>query len=275
MWTLTGFADEISPDLTQQLDTLASEGMRYLEFRAVWGKNVLDLSDDEIARVATELSKRRVKVSSIGSPIGKVGILDNFDDHLARFERAIWCAKALDAPYIRIFSFFVPRGEAAAHRDEVLRRLSELARRAEREGVVLLHENEKEIYGDIPERCLDIAQHVASPNLRLVWDPANFVQCGVQNPHDAGYEALRPYIEYIHVKDAIYGSGKNVPAGEGDGQIRTTIAALRDSGFDGFFSMEPHLEVAETFSGFSGPQLFKRATQAFKAILKEAGVEWV
>lgn len=274
MWTLTGFADEISPDLTEQLDTLESEGMRHLEFRAVWGKNVLDLSNEEIERVAKGLAQRGVMVSSIGSPIGKIGIQDNFDDHLTRFERALWCAKVLDAPYIRIFSFFVPAGEAEAHRDEVLRRLRVLAERAEKEGIMLVHENEKEIYGDTPERCLDIVKSVASPNLRLVWDPANFVQCGVRAPHDEGYEMLRPYIEYIHVKDALYETGVNVPAGEGDGQIPTTVAALRDSDFDGFFSMEPHLQVAETFSGFSGPDLFKKATQAFKAILKDAGVEW-
>ncbi|NLN29387.1 MAG: sugar phosphate isomerase/epimerase [Firmicutes bacterium] len=275
MWTLTGFADEISPELQEQLDTLESEGLRHLEFRAVWGKNVLDLSDEEVDRVAKGLGQRGVMVSSVGSPIGKIGINDDFDEHLKRFERALWCAKRLDAPYIRIFSFFVPKGEARSYRDEVLRRLRSLAERAEKEGIILLHENEKEIYGDVPERCLDIVESVGSPNLRLVWDPANFVQVGIKTPYDAGYEMLRPYIEYIHVKDALFENGQNVPAGEGDGQIPETVAALRDSGFDGFFSMEPHLQVAERFSGFSGPELFKKATQAFKAILKDAGVEWV
>ena len=241
---------------------------------AVWGKNVLDLSDEESTGSQRPRAARRYGV------VRRFAHRQNrhqrrFRRAPERFERALWCAKRLDAPYIRIFSFFVPKGEARSYRDEVLRRLRSLAERAEKEGIILLHENEKEIYGDVPERCLDIVESVGSPNLRLVWDPANFVQVGIKTPYDAGYEMLRPYIEYIHVKDALFENGQNVPAGEGDGQIPETVAALRDSGFDGFFSMEPHLQVAERFSGFSGPELFKKATQAFKAILKDAGVEWV
>lgn len=274
MWTLTGFADEISPELDEQLETLVSLDMQYLELRAAWGKNVLDLSDAEIDRVATSLAERGIRVSSIGSPIGKIGIHDDFEAHQSRFKRALWCAERLGAPYIRIFSFFVPENEASLHRSSVLDRLKRLVEMAEEHDVVLVHENEKHIYGDIPERCLDIVESVNSPKLRLVWDPANFVQCGVNSPHDAGYEMLRPYIEYVHIKDALVGSGQNVPAGEGDGEIPKTVAALRDSGFDGFFSIEPHLKEAGTFSGFSGPDLFRKATEAFKGILQEAGVEW-
>lgn len=274
MWTLTGFADEISPELTTQLETLESEGLRYLEFRAAWDKNVLSLSDAEIDRVAGGLRHRGIGVSSIGSPIGKVHIEADFSAHEERFERAIWCAQRLGAPYIRIFSFFVPEGEAKTYRLAVMERLKSLTQRAEEAGLILLHENEKGIYGDIPDRCLDIVESVGSPNLRLAWDPANFVQCGVREPHTQGYELLRPYIAYVHVKDAVFGSGQNVVAGEGDGQIRETVRALRDSGFSGFFSLEPHLSVAGTYSGFSGPDLFKQATQAFKAILKEAEIEW-
>jgi sugar phosphate isomerase/epimerase len=93
-------------------------------------------------------------------------------------------------------------------------------------------------------------------------------------PHDAGYEQLRPYIAYVHVKDAKLDGGGVVPAGEGDGQVRQTVRALRDSGFDGFFSMEPHLAVAGEFSGFSGPDLFRLAVQRFTAILAEEGIAW-
>ncbi|MDP9373674.1 MAG: sugar phosphate isomerase/epimerase, partial [Chloroflexota bacterium] len=241
MWTLTGFADEISPDLDEQLATLAAEGMRYLEFRGVWGKNVLKLSDDELARVRAGLARAGVDVSSIGSPIGKIAITDDFAPHLAAFERALHVARVLDAPYIRIFSFFIPAGEdPARYREEVLERLGRIVRAAEGSDVTLVHENEKEIYGDIPARCLDLLTAIDSPRLRAAWDPANFVQCGVR-PHPEGYEGLRPLIAYVHVKDALLGSGQVVPAGQGDGQLRETIAALRESGFDGFFSLEPHL----------------------------------
>lgn len=274
MWTLTGFADEISPELDVQLDTLAAEEMRFLELRGVWGKNVLRLSDDEVARVKADLGARGVGVSSIGSPIGKIGIADDFAPHLDDFRRALHVAHELGAPYIRIFSFFMPEGDdPATHRGAVLDRLGQIVRAAEGAGVTLVHENEKDIYGDIPSRCHDILASIDSPLLRAAWDPANFVQCGVR-PHTEGYALLRPFIAYVHVKDSILATRQVVPAGQGDGQVRETIAALRDSGFDGFFSLEPHLASGGRFSGFSGPDLFRAAAQAFKGVLQERDIAW-
>ncbi len=274
MWTLTGFADEIDADLATQLDTLAAEEMRFLELRAAWGINVLRLSDAEVARAKTELAARGIGVSSLGSPIGKIAIADPFAPHLEAFHRALHVAHELNAPFIRIFSFFMPQGDdPAAHRGAVLDRLGQLVAAAEGAGVTLLHENEKEIYGDTPARCLDIVRSIDSPILRVAWDPANFVQVGV-TPHTEGYADLRPYIAYVHIKDALLDSGQVVPAGQGDGQVRETIAALRASGFDGFFSLEPHLASAGTFSGFSGPDLFRTAVQAFKGILREQAIPW-
>jgi sugar phosphate isomerase/epimerase len=275
MWTLTGFADEISPELDEQLDTLADESIRFVELRSVWNKNVLDLTDEEVQKVGATMSERGIGVSSIGSPIGKVPIAEDFAPHLERFRRALHVARVLEAPYVRVFSFFMPDGEdPAVYRDEVLGRMGILAKEAEEAGVVLVHENEKYIYGDIPGRCLDILTQVGSPALRAAWDAANFVQCGVDHPYQAGYDSLRPYVEYVHVKDALAGSGKVVPAGEGDGELRETISALRASGFDGFFSLEPHLASSGTYSGFSGPVLFSRAAVAFKNLLRQQVIPW-
>jgi sugar phosphate isomerase/epimerase len=275
MWTLTGFADEISPELDEQLDTLADESIRFVELRSVWNKNVLDLTDDEVEKVGAAMSERGIGVSSIGSPIGKVPIAQDFTPHLEKFRRALHVAKALEAPYVRVFSFFMPEGEdPTTYRDEVVGRMGILAKEAKAARVVLMHENEKDIYGDIPSRCLDILTQVDSPALRAVWDAANFVQCGVVHPYQAGYEALRPYVEYVHVKDALAGSGTVVPAGEGDGEIRETVSALQASGFDGFFSLEPHLASSGTYSGFSGPALFRRAAGAFKNLLRQQEIPW-
>jgi len=85
---------------------------------------------------------------------------------------------------------------------------------------------------------------------------------------------LRPYIAYVHVKDALSGSSRVVPAGEGDGEIRETLSALRASGFDGFFSLEPHLASSGAFSGFSGPELYRKAAGAFTELLREQGIQW-
>ena len=275
MWTLTGFADEISPELDEQLDTLAQESMNFMELRSVWNTNVLDLTDGELEKVRSATTGRGVGISSIGSPIGKVSITEPFGPHLERFRRALNAARFMNAPYVRVFSFFIPEGQAPdLYRDEVLERMGAMASEAEGVGITLLHENEKDIYGDVPSRCLDILESVGSPALRAAWDAANFVQCGIQHPYTDGYESLRPYVEYVHVKDALAESGRVVPAGDGDGEIPETLAALRASGFDGFFSLEPHLASSGTYSGFSGPDLFRKAAGAFKDLLRRQGIEW-
>src|SRR4051794_29852877 len=155
-----------------------------------------------------------------------------------------------------------PEQRPEDHRDEVVRRMAELADRAQAGRVVLLHQNEKEIFGDVSKRVHDIVTSVASPALRLAWDAANYVQCGVV-PFPEAYELLRPYTDYIQIKDAVLETGEVVTAGEGDGRVRETMRALADDGFDGFFSIEPHLAAAHHLGGFSGPDNFIRATKAF------------
>ena len=183
-------------------------------------------------------------------------------------------AEALQAPYIRLFSFFMPPdSDPSTHRDEVLRRMAALARAAEGHDVVLLHENDKGLYGDIPERCLDVVESVGSEQLRLVWDPANFVQCAIR-PFSDAYGMLRPHVEYLHVKDALMATGEVVPAGQGDGEIPETLRALESDGFRGFFSLEPHLASSAASGGFSGPELFLLATRAFTGLLDAQGIEY-
>ena len=269
MWTLSAFADEIDPDLDLQLATLAAEGITRLDLRGVWNKNVLQLTDDDLAHVAATLAAHGTKVSAIGSPIGKVAITDDFTPHLADFRRALAIAQRLDAPFVRIFSFYMPPGDDPhRHRDAVLERVGRLVRETDGTGITLLHENEKHIYGDTPTRCHDLLATINSPILQAVWDPANFVQCGVR-PHTEGFHLIRPFIASVHVKDARLGSGDVVPAGQGDGQLRETIAALGATTFDGVFSLEPHLQVAGPSGGFTGPDLFHTAAKAFKDLLRE------
>lgn len=274
MWTLSGFADEIDNDPRVQFQVLSDLDIRYVEFRSAWGTNVLDLDDDQVAEIRKLLGEYGIAVSAVGSPIGKVRVDDDFDEHLRRFDRALWVAKEFEAPYIRLFSFFIPEGEDPAdHRDEVLRRMSALAERAKGHDVVLAHENERAIYGDIPSRCLDIVESVGADNLKLVWDPANFVLCDV-HPYTDGFTALRPHIEYLQIKDAVMATGEVVPTGKGDGEIPETIRTLRNDGFDGFFSMEPHLAHAGASGGFSGAELFGVATKAFTDLLKAEEVSY-
>ncbi len=272
--TLSGFADEISPDLDVQLDTLAAEGIRYLELRGIWGKGVLSLSDEEVERAKKMMDARGIGVSAIGSPIGKISIKDDFTTHLVAFRRALDLARYFGAPYIRLFSFFMPHGEdPLQYRDEVMRRMQGLVDAAAGTGIMLLHENEKDIYGMPARRCLDILKTINSPSLRATFDPANFVQAG-EHPYDECFPQLRPYIEYMHIKDAIFRDGSNVPAGQGDGQIPQIMRALKESGWIGFLSLEPHLARAEQMGGFTGPERFHVAVEALRKILDENGIAY-
>ena len=274
MWTLSGFADEISPDFTEQCEVAAGLGLKYIEVRSAWDVNILDLKPEQLARMKEILAAHELRVSSIGSPIGKIFIDEDFPPHLDRMRHAAEVAQFFDAPYIRIFSFFLrPGADPADHRDEVIGRMRALTRVAEAADVILLHENEKEIYGDVPARCLDIVRSVGSPHLRLAWDPANFVQVGVR-PYTDGYAALRKHLEYVQIKDALAADGTVMPAGEGDGEVARTIRALRHDGFDGFFSLEPHLATGHATGGFSGPEQFRRAWQAFTGLLHDEGIEY-
>ncbi len=283
MIRLSAFADEISADLDEQIAVLTGEQIHFLELRGVWGANVLDLSDREVADVKRALDAAGIGVSAIGSPIGKVPISDSFDETLRRFERAITVARAFEAPYIRIFSFYAPSpiraagGEAgdaatdpAAWRDEVVSRLCEMTARARAAAVTLLHENEKAIYGDTIARCVDLMRGVADARFQAILDPANFIQCG-QTPYPDGYEALRPWLRYVHVKDARE-DGTVVPAGDGAGRWPDLLRRLRADGYDGFLSLEPHLALAGQAGGFSGAELFRRASQALQALLR--AMDW-
>jgi sugar phosphate isomerase/epimerase len=271
-WTLSGFGDEIDPDPDIQLAVLRALGARHIEVRAAWGTNIVELSDDQLDEFAARLSRWGMGVSAIASPVGKVSVVDEPERELHRLGRAIYAAHRLGTGYIRIFSFYRPDGMSAQEvRDPVLKRMRGLADLAEREGVVLLHENEKDIYGDLPARVLDVIESVGSDALRVAWDNANFVQCGVA-PFTEGYAMLRPHLEYLQVKDALSATGEVVPAGEGDGQLRETVTALRDDGYTGFASLEPHLALGHSLGGFSGPAEFGRAARAFAALLDSIGV---
>jgi sugar phosphate isomerase/epimerase len=271
---LSGFADEISPDPAEQLATLAAESMSYLELRGAWSVNVADFTAGQVAAFRTVVDAAGVRVSAIGSPVGKIPVGAPLAPELDRMRRVADIAAELRTTIVRVFSFYIPPGDPPdRYRQQVIERMGALARIAEDRGLILAHENEKEIYGDTPDRCADVITAVGSPALRATFDPANFVQCGVR-PHSDAYALLRPFLVYLQVKDALAASGEVVPAGEGDGQLRETLTALRDSDFTGFMSLEPHLAQAGRFGGFSGPAGFRRAAQALKSLLNELAISY-
>lgn len=241
---VSGFADEISPDFTKQLETVTSLGMHYISLRSADGKGVADFTEEEVRdSLMPRMEQFGVKVSSIGSPIGKVGVEDEagFAVQLEQLERLCKICNLLDCRYIRMFSFFIPQGkDPEAYRDVVIEKLRKFAAIAEKYDVILLHENEKDIYGDTGARCKVIFDALASTHFRAAFDFANFVQCGEDTAEC--WELLRPYIEYIHIKDAVTTDKENVLCGTGEGKIKELLTrAIRDEGYEGFLTLEPHL----------------------------------
>lgn len=267
-FTFSAFGDEIADDLATQLDVLAAEGVFFLELRGAWGSNVLDLDARQLRQARTLLNERGFGVSAVASPIGKSQIDQPRSFEQERMERAIAAGQALGTPLIRVFSFFIPEGRAAEYRDEVIERMTLLTEQAEAAGMTLVHENERAIFGDLPDRCLDIVSSVDSPALRMAFDPANFVIEGV-HPMDQAWSSLADYTTHIHIKDAVMAEKRVVPAGEGDGQVPQLIAALRERGYRGFLTLEPHLVVAGASSGYSGVDGMQTAIRALRKLTEQ------
>ncbi|HTS16526.1 MAG TPA: sugar phosphate isomerase/epimerase [Verrucomicrobiae bacterium] len=264
MLGLAAFTDEISPDLDVQIATCKKYGVTHVELRGVAGKNVLDFDKSMRAEIKHKLADNGLAVVGIGSPVGKVKLSEPFEPHFERFKIAVELAEFFDAPFVRIFSYY----EAFPHgRDEVIRRLQQKVDYITKFRPIIVHENEKQIYGERGAACIDLHRNIDSPKFCAAFDFANFIQAG-ENPLD-NWPLLKPYTVHIHVKDAVMGSGKVVPAGEGDGHIGEILKDAYASGYRGFLSLEPHLAAAGPSSGFSGPDLFGVAAKALRKVAKE------
>jgi len=271
MIRLSAFADEISQSPIEQVNVLTEHGIKFIEFRAIHGTNVLDLTESQHAEYRDLLGSRGFGLSAIGSPIGKIRIHEPFDEHLERFGRAMDLADFYQTPRIRVFSFYMPPGDdPASHRMAVLSRMTELTRRAAARGITLILENEKGIYGDTAARVADVIETVDSASLIHAFDPANYLEVG--QSIDEAWSRLRSHVKHFHVKDFDTKTHRNVPAGAGDGQIPRLLGEAAASGYDGFCVLEPHLVVAEKSFGFTGPARFADAANALKQILRDQSI---
>ena len=244
---ISGFADEIAQELDVQIEAVSRLGIQYIEMRGVDGNNLIYHPDAKVKEIRQKLEDAGIKLSALGSPLGKIGIEDPFEPHFEEFKRACEIAHRMDTKNIRMFSFYIPEGKEKEYKGKVFDRLGRFADYAGRNDIVLLHENEKGIYGAKAPECLEIMKKLGSDHFRAIFDFANFVQCG-QDTLEA-YDLLKDYVDYIHVKDARKENGTVVPVGYGDGNVEAILKKLFASGFDGFLSLEPHLF---DFKGFEG-----------------------
>ena len=238
---ISGFSDEIEKSVDVQFEVLNKLNIKYFEVRGVDGKNISTLTDEEVLTLKSKMEQYGIKVSSIGSPIGKIKIEEDFAPHFEVFKHVVNIAKTLGTKYIRMFSFYHEGGDewTAEEREEVLARLRQMIVYAKEQDVMLLHENEKGIYGDTADRCIDLMKELACDNFKAVFDPANFVQCGQDTKY--AFDNLKEYVEYMHIKDARFEDGRVVPSGMGDGNVAYVLKALFENGYNGFLSLEPHL----------------------------------
>lgn len=253
-YRLSCFADEASSSLNGQIIAMKEHGISLLEIRGVDGKNVSELVVEEARSIKKILDDNGIAIWSIGSPYGKIDISDDFKPHLEKFKQTLEVAKILGAKRMRIFSFY---GEKDF--DRVIDRLKMFLSLAQDAGILLCHENEKGIYGDSIENCLRLYQ--ALPEMKAVFDPANFIQCG--QDVQVAWDILKEYVAYIHVKDALP-DGQVVPAGKG---IANFPYILKD--YEGVLSIEPHLSIFDGFANLekeqSNPFLYADSLTAFSA----------
>ena len=276
---LSAFADEYKSDFDGQLSGLNEFGIDFIELRFVNGTNVAALSDDEVKTVKKKLAEKNIKVSSIGSPLGKINTADDMDAEMAKAERVFAIANELEAKNIRMFSFYLDEKRTAEeNRSIVYSSLERMVKLASKYNVTLCHENEAKIYGESPKACREILDYFGG-EMKCVFDMGNFVLDGYK-PYPDAYMLLRDYIQYFHIKDSL-SAGAIVPPGCGEAQIAELLKAHGEYVKNDFFTtLEPHLQTfsglnALVGKGFDNPYKYETPEAAFtdavgkiKAIIK-------
>lgn len=239
---LSAFADEGGKTIDEQIKALKDNGLTHIEPRGIDGVNFSNYTEDEAKELRKKLDENGIGVSALGSPFGKIEITDDFEPHFEKFKKNVELACILGTENIRMFSFFMPDGETdySPYRDEVMERLEKFCDYSLKSGIWCCHENEKGIYGDTDDRCLDILTALKG-KIKGVFDPANFIQCGVSII--PAYEKLADYIEYMHIKDARFSDGFVVPPGSGDGCLKELLTLFSKKDGKRFLTLEPHLRV--------------------------------
>lgn len=239
----SAFADEAADDLDGQFAALHDAKIGFIEPRSIDKRGILEFTEKELGEIRKKLDAAGIRVGSLGSPIGKYGIDEDFESYKKTFEKALVACSVLGTDKMRIFSFFVGQEELAEKREEVLRRLSYMTERAARVGVRLCHENESRIYGQMPREVSDLLASL--PSLGGIFDPANYVVNGADALE--GLRATLPSLAYVHIKDAAR-DGTILPAGEGEGHIGDaldTVNAATDAAV--MLTVEPHLRLFDAF----------------------------
>ncbi|MCX3067030.1 TIM barrel protein [Cetobacterium somerae] len=274
---ISGFIDEIDIGFEKEVEVIKKLGMKYIELRSVNGTNISDLSIEKVNDIKKYLQNKNIKISCIASPIGKINIDEidfenKFEEHLKKFKHVLDISQILKVKYVRVFSFFLKKEQKEKYKDLILEKMKSFIKEISELDIILLHENEKGIYGDDIESSLKLIEEIDSEKFRLIFDPANFIQVGI-SPLKA-YEKLKKFVEYVHLKDANFSSQENVLIGTGDGEILELLKELKKEKYEGFLSLEPHLINFSVLQSLEQEDVnerkvqFKDGKEAFKKSLE-------
>ena len=248
---LTGFADEASQNLDEQIKATKELGWNSIESRNIGGKNIHDLSEEDFEQVVEKLESANIHINCFGSAIANwaKNINDSFDITLAEVERAIPRMKRLGTKLIRIMSYARCDGEEQ-YAAERFKRLTEVVAMFKENGLQPVHENCMNYGGLSWKHSLELMENV--PGLKLIYDTGN---SPFMKDHAKGgdvwqdswefYSKVKQHIAYIHIKDSLNPKPgekeEYTMPGEGQGYVKEIIADLKADGYDGGISIEPHL----------------------------------
>lgn len=274
---LSGFADEVSVEFQGQLDFLKQNGVKFIELRFVDGVNIVNMKQGALQNAKSMLQEYGIGVSAIASPIGKIALDEPFEPHFEKFKLTVALAEYFGTKLIRIFSFYAPEGKSIdSCKDVVVARMKRMADHVAGTDIILVHENEAGIFGHSAQNCVDIAQGVDSKNLALAYDPANFVWGDdIADNVERCFPLMKPYVKHIHIKDWKLGS-RNIGSlpGQGDAQIDMLIAELAKMKYEGFVSLEPHMNSGGQFGGETTPEQFKAALDNIRAMCDKHSLKY-
>lgn len=256
---IASITDEFSPtDFGLALDSMAAIGMTGAELRVVFGKNIMDLTEEELLKAKAMLDAKGIEVISIASPILKC-TLPNAPDVDTRFQQdmfnakytiedqpalaqhAFKVAKLMGAKIIRVFSYWRTVDPDQCF-DAVIAALKELADRAAEHDLIIGLENEHACNIATAAEAARALNALPHPNLMLVWDPANAL-CSGETPFPGGYAGLpKDRIIHVHVKDCHMEGHKPIwgPVGTRDVDWKGQVAGLWNDGYRGWLSLETH-----------------------------------
>ena len=257
---LSGFADEAADSIDGQIEATKALGWRCIEARSIDGVNIHDLPEPAFDEARRKLVDAGIRVNCFGSTIANwsKSVDEPFEATLATVERAIRRMKVLDVVLVRIMSYAILVDEAGRARpdqkkEERFRRLRGITRRFLDAGITPVHENCFNFGGMSWEHTLEML--AAVPGLKLVFDTGNpgltpdFRKPFPYPNQDAreSYQRLREHIVHVHIKagvrDPASGKERYFFPDEGVCEIASTLEDLLVNGYDGDFSIEPHMAV--------------------------------